>query len=399
MARFALIYLKPDLIRMLYKMRICQTTHSNGYRALLLLMVISIAMLAACGGDDDPAPDNEQPTLQPTNEVVDLPSSTPTPSLTPGGPTLTPSPTFPPTVTPQPQQDIVQIAETTDIPPTDVPAPYIHRVEEGQTCGGIAVRYGLDIAGGSVAIEQANEISCRALQIGSEIRVPRPTSTPTPPGLDATETAIATALPPGLRNVTPYALYEYCVEEGDTLTSIALKNGTTQRRICELNPLPDGLDCRGCDFSESSVGFCPQPPVIGFNQCLIVPGPTHTPTATPTFTGQETATPTPTFVPPQAVQPANGTTLRGAVQLIWLSVGQLKGDEYYQVAIIDEQTGEQHFDIVKSTNYLVPQQWLPASGQTRNIMWSVQVVRVDEQSGLHLPVNDASPIYRFVWQG
>jgi LysM repeat protein len=358
---------------------------------ILLLLVVT-----ACGGEDDPSPETREPTVQPTTEIAQIPSSTPTPSFTPGGPSLTPSQTFPPTTTPRATDS--PVPKATALPPTDVPAPFIHEVAENETCGGIAVRYGLDVIGGAAAIERANNINCRLLQQGQQLTVPRATGTPTPQGFDVTQTAITTALPPSLRDFQP-ALYEYCPVEDDTLTSIALRAGTTQQRICELNPLPDGIDCSGCDFSESAaVGFCPVPPVISQFNCLQVPGPTFTPTFTPTFSGSETATPTPTFAPPRQLQPAPGATMQGSVMLAWLSSGELKPDEYYQVSITDETSGNSLFDVVRSNNYLMPATWQPAAGQSHTIRWKVEVVR-RSSDGLYEPISGRAMESTFIWQG
>lgn len=362
-----------------------------------LTMLILLGLITACG-DDDPAPATNEPTLLVTTEVVELPSRTPTLTVTPGGPTLTPTSTFPPTVTPQPIQNTDVPQGPTAVPPTAVPDDFTHKVAEGDTCGGIAVRYGLDVAGGAATIAQANGIDCRNLQIGQSLVVPRPTGTATPQGFDITQTAVYTALPPSLRDVTPFALYEYCPVEDDTLTSIALKSGSTQRKICELNPLPDGLDCSGCDFSESSVGYCPIPPVISPFNCLQIPGPTHTPTHTPTFTGLETATPTPTYPAPNAIQPAEGSTQYGQIMLTWLSVGQLKGNEVYLVSIIDDASGEAIFPTTTHPNYLLPADWIPEAGRSRNISWKVEVA-VPNTEGLYVPVSGTAEFHRFVWQG
>ncbi|MCI0709365.1 MAG: LysM peptidoglycan-binding domain-containing protein, partial [Chloroflexi bacterium] len=356
-----------------------------------------VFVITACGGDDDPARETREPTVQPTTEIAEIPSSTPTVTFTPGGPTLTPSSTFPPTTTPRATDTLVP--EATAVPPTEVPAPYIHTVVDGDTCGGIAVQYGLELIGGAAAIERANNINCRTLQLGQQLTIPRATGTPTPQGFDVTQTAIATALPPSLRNFRP-ALYEYCPVEDDTLTSIALKAGTTQQRICELNPLPDGIDCSGCDFSESAaVGFCPVPPLISQFNCLQVPGPTFTPTFTPTFSGSETVTPTPTFAPPRLLQPASGATMPGSVMLlVWLSSGELKTDEYYQISITNETSGATLFDIVSNNSYLIPSTWQPPAGESHTIRWKVEVVRRSSE-GLNEPISGQAMESTFVWQG
>ncbi len=354
--------------------------------AALLISLLALWLMACGDEDEQPAP-TDAPSLQPT-EVVQLPTPTPTLSET-----LTPSPTFRPTLTVVPATATVPPVPSAI--PTNTPGPYIHRVSEGQTCSELAAYYNTGVA----AIRELNNLGPQcALSVGAEILVPRPTSTPTPLGLGETATAIYEGLPPGYRNVTPYAIYTYCPEEGDTLQSIALRHDTTNRRICELNTGPEGLDCRGCDFSESAVGYCPNPPVVSAFQCYNVPGPTHTVTFTPTFTGSETPTTTPTHLPAQLVSPSHGTTVQGRVRLVWVGFRMLEPDERYVVMAIDELTGEQLLEETRDTSLVIPDIWQPTRGQTRQMVWSVQINRLTA-GGLLQPVSPRSSDQRFTWEG
>lgn len=346
-------------------------------------------VLVACNEDDS----NPAPTIEPTvvSTVVAL-----QPSLTPtsGGPSLTPSSTFRPTVTPVPPSATLPPNPTAI--PSETPLPYEYVVKEGDTCGEIAIFYDVN----TQSIEQANGLtSCRILSPGQRLVIPRPTLTPTPFGLDATQTAIYEALPPLLKDVTPFAIYEYCAVEGDTLTSIAIQNGTTNRRVCELNGGPGGLDCRGCDFSQSSVGSCPNPPQIGIGQCLRVPGPTYTPPPSPTPQGSPTITPTPTHVAPQPFYPSQGTVVSSAaVRLMWVqSSGVLQPQEYYLLTVIDEGTNTVLVSVeTRSTDYTLPEGFRPASGEQRSLLWSVEIVVV--QNDVPVPVSGRSYTQQFVWQ-
>ncbi len=363
----------------------------NGMMVLVWCALLLVLIIAACGEDDEP--DNPpEPTIEATLEEPTEIAQEITPTTI--GPSLTPSPTFPPTVTPRPTQ-----GPATNLPtavPTETLGPIEHVIRDGDSCSLIAAIYDTGVA----AIRELNGLNqgCIIGSPGQVILVPRATQTPTPPAYDITLTVQYESLPPSLKNVTPYAVYTLCPEEGDTLTSMALENGTTNQRLCEMNPLPDGLDCRGCDFSESAVGRCDIPPPISIFACYNVPGPTHTPTFTPTFSGMETATPTPTYMPPQAIQPVNGSTVQGDVYLTWLSVGELKDNELYQLSVVDETTGENFIDTTRNPDYRIDNLWKPAAGQSRNILWSVEVV-VQNEAGLYIPVSDRSFNSRFVWEG
>jgi LysM repeat protein len=382
-----------------------------------ILLVLGVLTVACEEDDGDDGRPTEIVTLTHTvtlatdeadpEEISQLPSPSPTQTgaanVTPtAGSSRTPSPTFPPTNTPQPTRVEVTAAPANP-QPTDPPQPVVVRVEEGDTCGSIAVAHGLELAGGSAAIREANGLNagCTNLVIGQEIVVPPATPTATPPGYAETATTEWTKIPEGLRNATLWAVNTLCPEEGDTLESMALKSNTTRQRICELNPLPDGIDCRGCNFAADGPNArCAPAPIISEFSCLNVPGPTHTPTFTATFSGEETATPIPTYIAPQGVRPVNGErVLPGAVMLVWSSSGQLKANEYYKVSITNETTGElMAIELTQKTSLILPADWHPAPGQEVTIGWAVEVVdrSVPDQ---HVSKSGLSRVYRFVWEG
>ncbi len=358
-------------------------------RLIWLMIAFFVLVLVACNEDTN----NPAPTIEPTIASTDV-AVQPTDTPTQGGPTFTPSSTFRPTITAAPPS-ATSPPNPTAIP-SDTPLPYEYVVKAGDTCGAIALFYNVSVQ----AIEQANNLSsCRLLSEGQRLTIPRPTLTPTPFGLDSTQTAVYEALPPLLKDVTPYAIYEYCAVEDDTITSIAIKNGTTNRRLCELNPLPGGLDCRGCDFSESSVGSCPNPPVITLGQCYQVPGPTYTPPPTNTPAGSPTITPTPTHIAPQPFYPTNGLlTSTSAVRLMWVQQsGVLLREELYLLTVIDEATDRVLLSIeTTQTDFALPESLRPASGEQRALLWTVEIVVL--QNDVPIPVSGRSSTQRFVWQ-
>jgi len=357
---------------------------------ITIVLLLALALMGCGDEDDEPVP-TDAPTLVPTELVQD---NTSTPSITPGGPTRTPSATFRPTVTPAPPTNTVPA--NTVAPPSATPAPWQVEIRENNTCIEFALIYDVSVE----AIEAANPgLNCGALQLGQAVVIPRPSVTPTPFGQEMTATAFYEALVPSLRDVTPFSLYEYCAEEGDTLRSISLKNSTTDSRICQLNPPPEGLDCRGCEFRESGQASCPDPPNVTIGQCYTVPGPTYTPTGTNTPSGEVTITPTPTHVPPQPFFPAAGATIStGQIRLVWThNSSRLLPEQLYLVTLVDAQTGDlviQHE--TRNTDFLLPSALRPATGGSRTYQWTVQVVRL--QDDLPIPVSAISRQMAFVWQ-
>ncbi len=370
-------------------------------RRLLGLMICMALLLVACGEKKDtpdnptpapsPSPTDAAPTPLPTIEIVAVPTQTP------GGPTVTPSRTVPPTITPT--------VSPTDSPPTETPTatgtpgPYEHVVQAGEECIPIAMEYGHVDLGVIAEIERLNGISCRALPLGETILVPRPTATATPPGLDMTQTVVATSAPPMVTMAAgpSYSLQPYVVQDGDTLASIAIMADSSMRQICEINPLPNGINCSGCTFEQPNC-CCPNPPVLSIGQTINIPAPPPTPTYTPTFTGSEPPTATPTHPAPRVVFPPDGATVAGQVRLAWLTSGVLAADEYYMVLVIDETTGQQFSTTTRQLSYDIPLDYLPDNGQALTFAWQVTVGWIGED-GLFYPSGAATPQQRFTWLG
>ncbi len=306
-------------------------------KRLIPLMILAMSLIiAACGDSPDEKPKRPSPTPP-------LPVASPTevilaPTYTPGGPTLTPSLTLPPTITPT--QTLPPPPPTGTETPTATPGPYEHVVQAGESCVSIASSYGHVHPDVIAAIQSLNGIQCSSLQQGQTILIPRPTFTPTPIGADLTQTAVATSAPPmvTLSAGPSFSIQPYTVQEDDTVSSIAIYADSSLRQLCELNPLPDGIDCSRCVW-ESANCCCPGGLLVSVGQQVNVPAPTPTPTFTPTFTGSETPTMTPTHRPPQPVYPGDGDSLNGPVRLSWLTVGPLAEGETYLVTVRDETTG------------------------------------------------------------
>jgi hypothetical protein len=272
-------------------------------------------------------------------------------------------------------------------------------IQPGEDCIGIAYQYGhVDLAVINL-IQSMNGIQCSSLHIGATILVPRPTPTATPFGADLTQTAVATAAPPNVTLVAgpSFSVQTYVIQAGDTLSSIAIKADSSLRQICELNPLPDGIDCGGCTWDTANC-CCPNPPVLSQGQQINVPAPPPTPTYTPTLTGSETPTYTPTYRAPQPVYPPAESTVKGPVRLTWLTVGVLAEREYYLVVLRDDTTGVTFSASTRQLSLDIPLDYLPADGQAHTFAWQVVIVQLGED-GLFYPIGSALPEQRFIWQG
>jgi LysM repeat protein len=366
-------------------------------RFWLSTVLVCVTLLGvACGSSEDRTPDLPSPVSPPAISPTVIAAA---PTQTPGAPTLTPSPTIPPTVTPMDSPP--PPAATGTATPTETPGPYEHVIQAGDTCLGIAYEYGHLSPDVKRAIEKLNGMAdCSILPgPGNTILIPRPTPTATPVGADLTQTAVATSMPPQVTlEVAPsFAIRTYVVQSGDTLSSIAILSDSSLQQVCELNPLPNGIDCGGCQWQSPNC-CCPNPPVLSAGKELNVPAPTPTPTPTPTLTGSETPTSTPTHSAPQMIYPADGSTVTGPVRLTWLSVGVLAEDEYYLVTLRDETTGATFNADTRQLSLDIPAAYLPADGQAHTFAWGVSVARLGND-GLFYPLGSALPEQRFAWSG
>ena len=121
------------------------------------------------------------------------------------------------------QPDTPEPAETeTPVPtPEDTPEPttITYEVRPGDTLSTIADKFGTEIQ----RIREMNLLTTDALQVGQVLRMPYVPGVTTPEGLPT-----PTAEP-----------FQYTVQQGDTLLSIALRFDTSLNQIMEMNGLRD----------------------------------------------------------------------------------------------------------------------------------------------------------------
>lgn len=146
-------------------------------------------------------------------------SETPTPTNT-FTPTATATATATFTVTPSPTN--------TEIPPTETATPtqsgpFIYKVEDGDTCWGIAQKFEVDLV---LLIVVNNLDSNCIISPGQNLTIPAAD----------TELPTATAVPTGLARGQKI---EYIVQVGDTLGAIALRFNSTVEAIRKENNLAD----------------------------------------------------------------------------------------------------------------------------------------------------------------
>jgi LysM repeat protein len=150
-------------------------------------------------------------------------------------PTVTLTPTSTSTATPLPPTNTPTITPTT--PPTETATPTItptpsgpfeYTVQQGDTLGAIATRFGTDIPT-LLALNPSIDPATLVIYIGQKILVP-------PPNMQLpTATAVSTLVPPG-------TLISYTVLPGDTLGAIAIRFNSTVDAIVKENKLANAND-------------------------------------------------------------------------------------------------------------------------------------------------------------
>lgn len=270
-------------------------------------------------------------------QPTDVPSTTPSPSITPTGTPETPTVTS----TPQPSH-----------------TPLAYTVQLGDTCGSIS--FAFNVSSQSIILANSLDANCNLFQ-GQGLNIPQPTFTITPIATSTLSNVEAT--------IAACETVDYVVQEGDSLSLIAVAYGVPLENILRWNGL------------TSDTAFLGQPLVI--------------PLCERTFVGGQTVTPTvaPDYPAPELLLPANGQAFAGSnnnVTLQWSSVGTLRENEYYQVTVIDLTGGqnERITTVVKDTKFTVPTVFRPTDGQPHIFRWfvvPVAQISVD---------NDGLPVYR-----
>ncbi len=250
------------------------------------------------------------------------------------------------TVTPTASATPTDTALPTDIPTATVQPPFDYTVAAGDTCGGIAITFGISVQ--SLIILNNLPAACNTLVIGQKLKVPYPTATAAPFPTDTPQPADATRAACDKVIIT--------VQANDTLSSIAANYAVSMEAIKEFNGLASDQVFIG---SQLAIPLCMR---------AATPGPSPTPTIPPPYPA------------PPLLLPADGaafTLANDVVTLQWASVGALRENEAYQVTISDvtADQGRRIVDYVADTKYIVPTSFRPKDNTAHVMRWWVAPVR------------------------
>ena len=285
-------------------------------------------------------------------------------------PTAVPSPTDTPTASATPTDTLLP----TLVPTATVQPPFAYTVASGDTCGGIAVTFGVSVQ--SLIILNNLPASCNNLVIGQKLKVPYPTATPLPVATSTLQPADATKAACSKVIVN--------VQANDTLSSIAANYGVPMQSIKDFN---------GLSTDNVFVG-----------QSLTVPLCARAATAGPT----PTATIPPPYPAPNLLLPSDGaafTLANDIVTLQWASIGTLRDNEAYQVTVEDITAGQSHriVDYVTDTKDIIPTTFRPKDNIAHVMRWWVAPVRQsgtdDQGRAIWVSAGAASDKRDFTWVG
>jgi LysM repeat protein len=256
-------------------------------------------------------------------------------------PTAIPTQTLTPTDSPTPPDTQLP----TDVPTVTVQPPFTYKVAANDTCGGIAVTFGVSVQ--SIIILNNLASTC-PLSVGETLKIPYPTATPPPlptvtlQAVDATKAACQKVV--------------ITVNSNDTLSSIALNYAVPIQAIKDFN----GLSTDNVFLGQSlAVPLCMR---------AATPGPTPTATIPPPYPA------------PNLLLPADGagfTLANDVVTLQWASIGTLRQNEEYQVTVEDitADQGRRIVDYVTDTKYIVAASFRPNDNLAHVMRWWVVPVR------------------------
>jgi len=261
------------------------------------------------------------------------------------------------------------------LPTPTPPPPLEYTVRDGDTCGGIALRFGVPLAT-LIAANNLDPNLC-LIRVGDRLVIPLPTPTP-----DPNATLVVNPPPAADRP----AQIVYTVQTGDTCSGIAQKINVPLEILVAQNNLD--ANC-----------------LIRAGQVLTVIFATPTPFQSPTPIVAQTPTPRVGYDAPIVIAPANGAQIseaQRAVTLQWLTVGLLGSEEWYVVQV--QPTGAITVPIfeTKATSLKITQDILGERGESE-IVWWVQVKRlmgVDPLTNqrVYVELSPPSAARAFVWR-
>ncbi len=256
--------------------------------------------------------------------------------------------------------------------PTSLPTPAAngiirHRVQEGETLVSIAALYGVSVA----EIQAANNLADALIRTGDELIVP----VAIPAGVEASGSTVESR-------------FEYTVQAGDTIISIANRFGSTVEEIVVVNSLTANDFILPGDVLMIPVREVPAEVLASTEGVLAAP-----------------AGDGPIYAEPRPIGPANEESfvVTDPILLRWISVDVLAPNEWYVLLIYPISGSARTFPSIwtKTTSHTLETAFAPTNDEAATYAWQVSVVRVLPGVNNQYALEAASPpseLRSFSWR-
>lgn len=278
------------------------------------------------------------------------------------------------TVTVSAAVQVDAVVTPTPLPTASAGGVIRHRVRQGETLLAIASLYGVTVE----EIQAANSMADVLIRADDELIIPV--------GEGASQAATSD---------TVASRFEYTVQPGDTIVSIAASFGSTVEEILRANGLANSDFILPGDVLLIPV---PQVPAEVLESTAGVQPPAAVPGGSPPEAG-------PVYIAPRLIGPPDEAEMPAseAVSLRWISVDVLNPNEWYVLLIYPVSGAARTLPTIwtKSTSYRLDTALAPAEGETAIYAWQVSVVRVMPGVSNQYALQAASPpseLRSFTWQ-
>jgi LysM repeat protein len=279
-------------------------------------------------------------------------------------PLMDATPTPPPTTTPLPTPTPVPLVQETLL--------IRHVVQSGESLLSIAIDYDVSVE----EIQRANNLTSELIRAGDELAIPV-----------LRDSAVA-------QSSAAATNFEYVVQPGDTLSTIATLFGGTVENLLVANELAAG------EFIQP--GDTLILPILGAPpEALAV-----TPEASVSATAAPESAPTAViYVAPRLLAPEEGAEIARSepVPFQWESVDLLASNEWYVLQLLPRNLTARTLPTTwtKQTSYRLEPSLAPEEGQVADYAWLVSVVRVRRNAEGRVFLEAASPtssVRTFSWK-
>jgi LysM repeat protein len=262
---------------------------------------------------------------------------------------------------------MLELETPTPLPTASANGVIRHRVQDGETLVSIATLYGVTVE----ELQAANNLTDALIRAGDELIVP----VVIPASAEASGSTVESR-------------FEYVVQAGDTIISIANRFGSTVEEIVVINSLTANDFILPGDVLMIPVREVPAEVLASTADVAVEPPGTGA-----------------VYAEPRAIGPANeeAFAVTDPVLLRWVSVDVLAPNEWYVLLIYPIDGPARTFPSIwtKTTSYNLDAAFAPTTGEPATYAWQVSVVRVKPGTNNQYALEAASApseLRSFTWR-